>query len=159
MRKLSLVIAVAVALAVPAVARAGFILEASLGRGWQVSPSIDDSAGPWNVMVAPGYGLGEMIRAELGFVIDMPNDGAETNLRLRPMLVIDPPIIPIYGRLIFGVGNLLEGDRSIEFGGALGVGVSLLGVGIFAEGGVIPQRVGGATATIIEARAGGFYAF
>jgi hypothetical protein len=160
MTKTTCALVAMLALAVaPSVAHAGIIVEASLGKGAQVSPSIDKKWGPTNFMLAPGLTLGQMIRAELGFVMDMPNNGIGTNLRLRPMLVVSPPIIPLYGRLIIGVANLLDGRRSFEYGAALGVGASLAGIGLFAEAGVVPQQIGGQSNVILEGRAGGFYIF
>ncbi len=159
MRKLVCSLAVVTALAAPAAAQAGFIVEGSVGKGYIVSPSVSDKAGPTNIMIAPGYGLGEMIRAELGFVFDMPQDNNDLNLRLRPMLVIDPPIIPLYGRLIVGMTNVLSGDRHFEFGAALGVGGSIAGIGLFAEAGMVPMIVSGTTNWNLEGRAGAYYAF
>ena len=153
---LAAMIAIAIA---PQAARAGIIVEASLGKGAQVSPSIDKKWGPTNFMLAPGLSLGQMLRAELGIVMDLPNNGIGTNLRLRPMLVVSPPIIPLYGRLIIGVANLLDGKKSFEYGAALGVGMSLAGLGIFAEAGVVPQQIGGQSNVILEGRVGGFYIF
>ncbi|MBN1960085.1 MAG: hypothetical protein JW841_04000 [Deltaproteobacteria bacterium] len=160
MTKLTWAFACIIAIAfAPAISKAGVIVEASLGRGAQVSPSVDDKWGPVNIMIAPGLSIGQMLRAELGVVMDMPQDNSDTNMRLRPMLVVSPPLLPVYGRLILGVGNLLEGPRSIEYGGALGVGASLAGIGVFAEAGVIPQRVDGESYVILEGRVGAFYIF
>jgi len=89
MHKISL-LAVVVALAVPAVARASIVVEGSVGRAAQVSPWNSDQ--PTNIEIAPGIGIGDMIKAELGFVVDWQN-GQRTNLRLRPMLVVSPDTI------------------------------------------------------------------
>lgn len=147
------------ALLIPAAAHAGFVLEGSLGKGVTVSPDVDDRAGPTSVLIAPGYGLGEMLRAELGFVFDMADgNSSTTNLRLRPMLVIAPPVLPVYGRLVLGVTNLLEGDRHIEYGGAVGASMSIAGLGIFAEAGVIPQSINDQLFWVLEGRAGAYFA-
>jgi hypothetical protein len=159
MRKLALSVVVALAVLVPAAAQASVILEASLGRGYTVKPTVDNKAGPVNVEIAPGIGLGEILRAELGFVWDLPNNGAGSQLRLRPMLVFSPPIIPLYARLIVGMTDAFHSDRHFEFGGAVGVSASLFGVGLFGEVGYVPQRSNGTLYSILEGRVGGYYAF
>lgn len=157
MRKLSWALVAATFIAVPLTARAGGIVSVSLGTGAVVSPGCCGTRTPTNIMVAPGYGLGEMIRAELGVVGVLDDvEGGEYNLSIRPMLVLDPPIIPIYVRAIFAVNNLLEGDTSYTYGGAIGVGLSLLGLGIFAEAGILPNTD---DITVFEVRAGAYYAF
>ena len=155
----AVVATIAILASVPAVAHAGIIVEGSIGKGLQVSPSVDKNWGPTNFMIAPGLTIGQMLRAELGVVMDLPNNGIGTNLRLRPMLVVSPPIIPIYGRLIIGMANILKGPRSFEYGAALGVGASFAGIGLFAEAGVIPQLVGSQNTTLLEGRAGAFLIF
>lgn len=159
MHKLSLAIAALAVYVLPSAAQAGWVVEASVGRGMQVEPSVDDDLGPTNLLVAPGYGLGEVLRAEVGFVIDLPEENVGTNLRLRPMLVIDPPILPLYGRLIVGVANLLENERAFEFGGAVGIGGSIGGIGLYAEVGALPQAIAGDFIWIAEGRAGAYLAF
>lgn len=164
MRHLSLAGLLAIALLVPGAANAGFIVEASLGKGMQVAPSIDDSLQQTNLLLAVGYGLGTMLRLEAGMVMDLPqsNDGGDRdlNLRVRPMLVIDPPILPVYGRLIAGFANVIgDGPLAYEFGGAIGAGISLFGIGLFAELGLIPQAVDSNFAWLGEGRVGGYYAF
>ncbi len=159
MRKLATTAVVFIALLLPGVAKAGFILESSIGKGLQVSPSVQKDLQPVNLLVAPGYGLGKMIRAELGVVLDLPKESKDLNLRLRPMLVVDPPILPIYGRVILGVANLLDKSRAFEFGGAIGAGGSLGPVGLFGEVGVIPQAASDGFVWLLEGRVGGYYAF
>lgn len=164
MRHLSQAALLALALllpAVPSIAKAGFIVEASLGKGLQVSPSIEQSFQQTNLLLAAGYGLGQVLRLEGGVVMDLPQTNRDLNLRFRPMLVIDPPILPVYGRLIAGFSNLLgSGPVAYEFGGAIGAGFSLMGVGVYAEIGLIPQAASGSQfAWLAEGRLGGYYAF
>jgi len=169
MRKLAFILCAAALMAVPSLAEAGIIIEASVGKGLQVKPTPplnSDFAGrlaQTNLLIAPGYAIGQMLRAELGVLMDMPGKAAgvkqDFQVRLRPMLVVSPPLLPLYGRLIFGMANVLKKDRVIEYGAALGVGASLFGLGLFAEAGVIPQAADAGTVWIVEGRAGGFFTF
>ena len=157
MRKLSWIVAIAL-MAIPMTAEAGFIIEGSVGSGFLVKPDCCNRT-PTNLMLSPGYGFGEMLRAELGIVADLGDiENADPALQLRPMLVFDPPIIPFYGRLIIGLFSPFDSDkREWAYGGALGIGFSLFGLGMFAEAGYIP--VGNADTQLFEGRLGGFYAF
>ncbi len=155
MRKLVTGTVVAMALClVPMAAQAGFVLEASLGKGLTLDPV---EATPTNIMIAPGYGLGEVLRLELGFVASLPDVG-DFDLELRPMLVLDPPLFPLYARLILGVTSLLN-DPVIAYGGAVGVGGSLFGLGVFGEIGALPRSVAGTFVWVVEGRVGVYYAF
>jgi hypothetical protein len=135
---------------VPAAARAGFLVEASYGKGYQVSPTPrfwEQS----NLEIAPGFAPSlpvlSMLRFQLGFVMDIADGSAanKTNLQLRPMISLVPPILPIYGRVIFVVNNLLEGKREIAYGAAVGarIGIPSVGLipamGVFAEVGALPR--------------------
>lgn len=159
MRKLPLILLAVITLAGPALAHAGFVVEGSFGKGWQASPEVGRGLGPTNFMVAPGVGIGELLRVEVGFVFDLPQEEVGTNLRIRPMLVLDPPVLPLYGRLIVGFANILEGDRSFEFGGAVGIGGSVGGLGLFGEVGLVPQAVSSEYLWILEGRAGAYISF
>ena len=141
----------------PSVAKADFVLEGSVGVPYNVKEP--RGRAPTNVMLAPGWGLGEMLRAELGIVGDLGDvEGAEFDLQIRPMLVIDPPLLPLYGRIIVGVTNLLsDADTEIAYGGALGLGFSLAGLGAFVEAGLVP--IGGADVILLEGRAGVYISF
>ena len=158
MHKLFSTIIVAAIFVVPQAAKAGFLIEGSAGTGIQFKPNLGERV-PTMIMLAPGYGIGEMIRAELGIVGALGDvENGKFDLQLRPMLVIDPPIIPIYGRLVVGVFNLLDEEtRTFAYGGAVGVGGSVAGLGLFAELGVFPQ--GNAETIIGEIRAGIMLAF
>ena len=165
----------------PAAARAEFLLEASVGQGYQTAPTPRQ----WeqtNLELSPGWAPSlpvlSWFRLQLGIVADFASrSGTSTNMELRPMLSLVPPVFPIYGRLIFAVDNLFERNgskREIIYGGALGVRVGLPGIafvpamGIFAEAGLIPRSrdfpSGAAgttskTAWVVEGRAGAYINF
>jgi hypothetical protein len=160
----------------PAAARAGFLVEASLGKGAQASPTPVAGASRWeqmNLEISPGFAFLSMFRLQLGVVMDFADKSAsKTNMELRPMLSLVPPILPIYGRVVFGVSNLFERDgskREILYGGVVGVKVGLPGIsfvpalGIFAEAGLIPRKRDFGTdsklAWIVEGRAGAYINF
>jgi hypothetical protein len=114
-----------------------------------------------------------MFRLQLGIVADFGNKaGTKTDMQLRPMLSIVPPIFPLYGRVIFVVSNLLERGgtkREIAYGGALGLRIGLPSIGIipslgvFAEVGALPRGrdlgAGSKLTWIIEGRAGAYLDF
>jgi hypothetical protein len=159
---------------VPAAARAGFLLEASYGKGYQVSPTPrfwEQS----NIELAPGYSLStfplSMVKFQLGFVMDVADGSAanKTNLQLRPMVALVPPILPLYGRVIFVVNNLLKGKTEIAYGAAVGarIGIPSVGLlpamGVFAEVGARPRSRDYVTesklAWVVEGRAGAYLNF
>lgn len=131
----------------------GFVVSGSVGRGIQVSPSV--ASEPWNVMITPGYGfLEDLLRIELGIAATFPDIAARNyDLQLRPMLMINPPVIPLYFKVITAVGNLTT-SPDFHFGGALGLGFSLLNFSVFVEGGYIPHLQSGNLIHSIEPRAG-----
>jgi hypothetical protein len=96
-------------------------------------------------MVAPGYMLPvlSLIRVQLGIVADFADkSGSKTNLELRPMIAVVPPILPVYGRAIFAITNLAgrSGEkREIAYGAAGGLRFGLGPVGVFGEVGVLPR--------------------
>jgi hypothetical protein len=140
-------------------ANAGFVLEGSLGTGYAVSPEIARGRIPTQVMIAPGYGLGEMLRLELGLNFALGDiEGGQFDMQLRPMLVIDPPLFPLYARAVVAFANLIN-DAPFDYaiGGAAGVSFSLAGLGIFAEAGVIPF-IKDTTVWTIEGRVGVYWA-
>jgi len=139
MHRLLAAAALAVLFMLPATARA-WTLSASLGKGAKVSPSPVE-AEPINVMIAPGFDIA-VVRLELGFLNSLPDTKASKyDIELRPMLVIKPPIIPIYGRAIFAVANLLGKNQKTEiaYGAALGLEISLGPLGVFVEAGALPR--------------------
>jgi len=141
-----------------AAAHAGWVIEGSVGKGYRV----DEPRGwePTNVMAAPGYQFLGILRAQLGLVGNLGDvENSKFDLELRPMLGIYPPIIPLYGRAIFSIQNLLHDHKQVAVGGAVGIkiGLPFIGLGFFVEGAVLPRFDPGAT--IVEGRAGGFWAF
>jgi hypothetical protein len=136
-----LVAAVVLGLAAPQAASAGPLVEGSIGAGLQLTPSVERS--PVNVMVAPGWSLLDgILKLELGLAGSLGDiQQAKFDLELRPMVVISPPILPFYVRAVFAVQNLVNGPLTAAYGGALGFSFSLLGIGLFAEAGVLPRNV------------------
>jgi hypothetical protein len=126
-------------LAVAPAARAGWIVEGSVGKGVKVSPS-PAAATQTNIMIAPGYTIIDILRLELGLVSDLPDiKSSKFNLQLRPMVVVAPPIFPLYGRAIFAVTNLLHGKTTIAYGAAAGLKFGVGPIGVFAEAGLLPR--------------------
>ena len=144
---------------IPTAAHADFIIEGSAGSGYQVAPSIDIARRqPTNLMLAGGWGLGEWIRIEVGLAAGLGDvEGREFEFDVRPMLVVDPPLFPIYARAILGMSNVFNDGRAFAFGGAVGLGFSLGGIGIFAEAGMVPRVPEGEFVWIAEGRAGVYY--
>lgn len=138
-------------------AHATFNLEFSVGAGGQVSPLRQYEA--TNLMVTPGLGILEnILRFELGvvgsFAAITHRDPHSFDLELRPMVVVSPPVIPLYLRVIFAGVDLFSPKRTIAYGGALGVGISAFGLGIFAELGVLPRVFESQFQWLLEGRAG-----
>ncbi|MBI5509325.1 MAG: hypothetical protein HY903_11285 [Deltaproteobacteria bacterium] len=145
--------------AVPTTANAGFIVEGTAGSGAQVKPT-PVARIPTNIMIAPGYGFGTLMRAELGLVSSLPDvKNKEFDLEVRPMLVFSPPFIPLYLRAVFAVTNLLH-ERVIAYGGAIGIDGEVFDTfGLMGEVGVLPRSVDKTMTYIIEGRAGVYLAF
>jgi hypothetical protein len=142
----------------PLSAEAGFVIEGSAGKGAMVKPSFEliDT----NLMFAAGWGFDEWIRLELGVVTDLGDaKNSQFALRLRPMLVIKPPLIPIHARAIVGLANVTRKDRQVEFGAAVGLSGSLFGLGLFIEAGMVPQAGDGGIQWLAEGRGGVYYIF
>ena len=125
----------------PAAARASLTVELSAGSGFRYDPSPTERT-PTNVMVAPGYSFAGMLKLELGLVGNLGDvKGSKFDLDLRPMLVLSPPLFPIYARAIFAVTNLTNGPQKLQYGGALGTSFGALGFGGFLEAGLVPRVV------------------
>jgi hypothetical protein len=75
------------------------------------------------------------------------------------MIVVAPPIFPLYGRAIFAVTNLLEGKTTIAYGAAAGFKLGLGPLEAFAEAGLLPRSVSGTINWVIEGRVGGSVSF
>lgn len=141
MKRLVLSAAALAILAGPLSARAGVVLELSAGSGFRWDPSPTERT-PTNLMIAPGYSLGGMLKLELGVLANLADvKGSKFDVDLRPMVVIAPPLFPLYLRGIFAVTNLANGPQKIQYGGALGVSFGLFGVGGFVEAGIVPRVV------------------
>jgi hypothetical protein len=157
------------ALAVPATARAGPLIEGSVGVGWQLSPDITRT--PVNLMVAPGWGFVDgILKLQLGLVGSLGDvQNSKFDLELRPMVTVSPPLFPLYVRAILAVQNLTEhsGPITWAYGGALGLRFGVLGAGAFIEAGVLPRNVTVQTISgtgdefrwFGEARAGAYWEF
>jgi hypothetical protein len=140
---------------VPAAAHAGIVLEGSVGKGVLVSPS-PVKATQTNLMLAPGVTLlSDILRLEVGFVGDLPDiKDSKFNLQFRPMVVVAPPILPLYGRAIFAITNVLHGKTTVAYGAAAGLKFGLGPVGVFVEAGFLPRSVADRINWVIEGRAG-----
>lgn len=145
---------------VASAAHAGWVIEGSVGKGGRVN----DPRGwePTNVMAAPGYEFLGILRAQLGLVGALGDvKESKFDLQLRPMLGIYPPILPLYARAIFAYENLLHKPRRVAVGGAVGIkiGLPFIGLGVFAEGAVLPRFADSKTETVVEGRLGGYWVF
>jgi hypothetical protein len=142
----------------PAAAHAGLILEGSVGKGVKVSPS-PAKATQTNLMVTPGVTLlDDILRLEVGLVGDLPDiSNSKFDLQFRPMVVVAPPILPIYGRAIFAVANVFHNNGSktvFAYGAAAGLKIGLGPVGVFAEAGFLPRSIESKINWVIEGRLG-----
>jgi hypothetical protein len=140
MKKLARALLAALALAAaPTAAHAGVVFELSAGSGVRVDPKPTERI-PTNVMLASGFSFAGMLKLEVGLLGNLADvEDSKFDLALRPMVVISPPLIPLYARGIFAVNGLVEGPTRIAYGGALGLSFGLFGVGVFLEAGYLPQ--------------------
>jgi len=141
MRRLTLATAVALGLSVlPRPAAAGPLLEGSVGVSWQLEPTMVRA--PVSVMLAPGWGFAGILKVELGLAGNLADtQNSQFDLELRPMVVVSPPLFPLYLRGIAVVQNLLHGPTKPGYGGALGVSFGLFGVGVFVEAGAVARQI------------------
>jgi len=134
---------VAFALALsPLSARAGGILEGSIGSGIRWDPKPTERI-PTNVMLAAGYSF-PVVKLELGALASLADvEDSKFDLDLRPMIVVKPPLFPLYVRGILSYSNLVEGPKTFGYGAALGVriGPPAIGVGAFLEAGAITKKL------------------
>jgi len=157
-----IIFAIALLLVVATVSRqahADWVMEGSVGEGGRVSAPRGWE--PTNVMVAPGYALLGMLRLQLGLVGELADvKNSKFDLQLRPMVGFYPPIIPLYVRAIFAVESLLHTSH-VGVGGALGVkiGLPFIGLGLFAEAGLVSRFVDSKTQSVLEGRVGAFWVF
>jgi hypothetical protein len=149
---------VSCSLALAPAARAAIVVEGSVGKGAKVGPS-PVKAEQTNVMIAPGVSF-PFVKLELGFAWDTPDvKDSKSNFELRPMVVIAPPIIPLYGRVVFAVTNLVEGKTTVAYGAALGLSFGLGPIGVFAEAGLLPRSRDSKINWVIEGRVGAYLEF
>ena len=159
MKKLAVLFYAAALLAVPRIARAGAIVEGSLGLGWQTNPTVERM--PTNIMIAPGYTFADdILRAQLGLVGDLGDvENSKFDLELRPMLVVKPPVFPLYLRGILAFTNLVHSPVHVAYGGAAGLEFGALGVAFFIEAGALPRTIENQMIWVAEGRAGLHFAF
>ena len=140
MAKLHWALLAAALLLAPISARADLVFEGSAGSGITLSPHSGDRI-PTNLMLAGGYRF-SIVRLELGVVGNLADvKHSKFDVDLRPMLMVKPPLLPVYARAIAGVSGLVEGPSSFTYGGALGVRLGALGVGAFVEAGALARRM------------------
>ena len=143
--------------------RPASIVEASIGKGAQVSP--DTQAEPLSIMIAPGVQLlSGILRLELGILNSLPDvENSQYNLEFRPMVVVSPPILPIYGRGILA-GHQHPGPRRRQARGGLRRRCradvrSGPAIGVFGEVGALPRQPQRRALLIVEGRAGVYLGF
>lgn len=155
MNKLLVAFALAGALLLPATARAGWIIEGSIGKGAKVSPE-PVAATQSNFMLAPGITfIGDIVRLQVGLLNEIPDlKNSKYDLEVRPMLVVAPPILPVFARAIFAVTNLLNDKTTVAYGAAGGLKFGIGPVGVFAEAGVLPRSIASQINWVVEGRIG-----
>lgn len=137
----------------PGSAKADWTLSASLGKGVSVPLQVH----PTTIMVAPGYSLLDLVRVEVGLIADYDEERHyKGDIGIRPMVVVDPPLLPIYGRGILGMKNLFNGAEP-EYGMMVGVSFGFLLVSVYGEVGILPPT--GDEDVTVEARAGAMIDF
>jgi hypothetical protein len=160
------VLALALGLVTTAAARPAqaswFVLSGSLGYGHEFHPLQAEQA--TNIMITPGLSLvADMLRIELGVLgaygAVRGGEPDKFNLELRPMLRAKIPLIPLYGRVIIAGLNLASNNPDLAYGGALGLGLTFFGVGVFGEVGILPRHLTDGFHWIAEGRLGASYAF
>lgn len=147
MRKLTLGLLTLALLASPAAASAsGLHLELSVGSGLRAGLGNTERI-PTNVGAAVGYGFTDMLKLQLGAFAalgdvkqSVSDQGASKfDMDLRAMVVLSPPVLPFYVRGIAGISDLVDGKKKVTYGGALGLGFGMFGVGAFVEAGAMQR--------------------
>jgi len=129
-------------------------LTLSAGTGWQGSQPRGRI--PTNLMVSPGIEIyHQMLRLDIGLVADLGDiEGRQFNIEVRPSLVLELPVVPIYFRVTAGLAGLLHGPVAVALGPSIGVRGGLGFVSILGEIGYIPIVIDGNFESILEVRAG-----
>jgi hypothetical protein len=157
MRKLLFALSLLSLVAVAPKAHAGFTIEGSVGKPYQLT-SPGDGFQPTNIMIAPGYEVLEMVRFQLGFAAQLADvEGYKAAWQLRPSVGLFPPILPLFARATFALENI-GNDTHTALGLSGGVKLSLLGLGVFLEAGYLPTFAS-KTYQAIEGRAGAYFGF
>jgi hypothetical protein len=147
MKKLTLGLLALTLVASPVAARAaGLLFEGSVGSGLRAGVGATERI-PTNLMATLGYGFADVLKLEVGALASLGDvkssfstTGSKVDVDLRGMVVISPPLFPIYLRGIAGVASLKQKPATFTYGAALGVGFGLLGVGAFGEVGAMQHR-------------------
>jgi hypothetical protein len=147
MKKLVLGLLALTLLASPAAAHAsGLLFEASVGSGLRAGIGSTERI-PTNLMATLGYGFTDMLKLEVGALASLGDakasfstGGSKSDVDLRGMVVISPPLFPLYLRGIAGVASLKQKPATFTYGAALGVGFGLFGIGAFGEVGAMQHR-------------------
>ncbi|MEO0811839.1 MAG: hypothetical protein AAFY60_03180 [Myxococcota bacterium] len=152
MRHLITSAALAAVLAMPALAAAQSF-EVSLGTGVQIQSDLDNERLPTNIMVAVGYAGLPIIEPQIGIIGDLGDvENSDFDLQLRPQVKISVPVVPVYGRVIVSVVNLLgDGDTELFYGGGLGFELPVP-LSPFIEAAYLPTSAEGLS--VFEARLG-----
>jgi hypothetical protein len=132
-------------------------LSGSVGYGHEIHPLHGPQA--TNVMLTGGLGfIRDYIRLELGVLgaygALRTHDRERVNLEFRPMIRLTPPLVPLYGRMIFAGINPFDASRTVAYGWALGGYVPLGRLAPFAELGALPRAVQGQFHWVLEGRVG-----
>jgi hypothetical protein len=145
MRRISLGLLALTLLASPLAARAGFLFEASIGSGVRTGVGSNERI-PTNLMATVGFGITDMLKLEVGGVANFGDvngpDAAKPSsydVDVRGMVVIAPPAFPLYFRGIYGATSLKVGPVKPTYGGAVGIGFGLFGIGAFGELGALQR--------------------
>jgi hypothetical protein len=138
----------------PTAAQAGLGVDLSIGKGVQTSPS--SHAEQLNLMVAPGLTLMNVLRLQLGIANELPDtQNSRYNLELRPMISLVDPTFPLYGRIVFGITNLIHGDSTVAFGAVGGLKMRVgQSINLFFELGVLPRSRHDTLSWVFEGRLG-----
>jgi hypothetical protein len=143
MRRITLGLLAITLFASPVAARAGLLFEASVGSGVRTGIGATERI-PTNVMATLGFGFTDMLKLEVGVVANFGDiqasysaGGSKLDVDIRGMLVIAPPLFPLYFRAIAGATSLKVKPAEFTYGGAIGIGFSLFGLGAFGEVGAM----------------------